>query len=55
VNRCAIEPDAALPAFVDAADRHQRRGFAGAIRAEDGHNLTGLDVEADSLEHFRGP
>ena len=37
---------------VEAAEKVHQRRLAGAGRADDGHHLTGRDVEVDALERF---
>ena len=47
----AAELDRALALAEDAHDRLQRRGLAGAVAAEERHDLAVGDLEADAVQH----
>ncbi len=50
----ALEADRALPRPVEAVDGAQGRRLAGAVRADQGHDLAGADAQRDALERVDG-
>jgi hypothetical protein len=54
VDRAPADFDAASRSGRDGADRRQERTFAGAVRADDGNDLTRTDVECYVLDGDHG-
>ena len=50
----AVEEDLALVDRVDAGDALDQRRLAGAVVADEGHDLAGRDVEVDLVEGLDG-
>jgi hypothetical protein len=46
----SIHQNTPLGRVIDAADSIQERGLPGAIGADDGHDLTVIDIDTHSLE-----
>ena len=46
----AVEMDRPARRLIEPADQVDDRGFAGAVRANDGENLARLDVETDAID-----
>ena len=53
VDGVAHHPDVALHDRHELADRQQRGGLAGTVRAEQGHHLTLVDVEIEMADDRR--
>ena len=53
-DRVTRQHVAAAVIAVENAEDVQQRGFAGAGRAHDGHQLAFADVQVDALEHVQG-
>ncbi len=51
VDLFAEDRDAALDGSQQARDRQQRGGLAGAVGAEQGHDLAGVDVQRQVAQH----
>jgi hypothetical protein len=51
----AVEQDAAGGAQRRAAHGHQQRGLAGAVGADQRHDLAGLDLEVDAAQRLDAP
>ena len=47
-----VDRDAAVLRIVEPQQELQQRGFAAAVRADDGDRFAGLDVEAHAVEHL---
>jgi hypothetical protein len=45
-----LEHDRSMPSLGRAADRHEQGRFAGAVRADDGDDLTLRDLDVDTLQ-----
>ena len=50
----AVEEDLALVEGVDAGDALDEGRLAGAVVADEGHHLTGTDLEVDLVERLHG-
>src|SRR2546426_286165 len=50
----AGERDPALVGMVETADRVEQRRLAGAVRADDGHDLSARDTEAHLIDRDEG-
>ena len=48
---CLVEADGSGPGPQDAADGQDQGGFARAVRAEEGGNLAGRDLDGHLLDH----
>ena len=46
--------DGSAARMIEPVDRAQRRRLAGAVRADQGHDLALVDVEGDSLQRLNG-
>ena len=49
-QRGAVERDVAAIAFVEPRDAVEKRGFAGAVRADQADDAAGRDLEGDAVE-----
>ena len=54
VDRVAVEHDLAAVRCMDAGDALDQRRLAGAVVADEGHDLTGPDLELDVRERLDG-